>query len=162
MNLKENKLDADWTYLMMKISQMRENIDINGKDTEKGTNERTKEKSKNSWMKYWVKDSRNLRKSRFSGTSIGCFGNIAEIFRQLPSTIFHVKKITRVRGKNPKTAISGIFDRKSTLTENSALSYFRYCHFALVCKISWKNIKYSSRDSRNTVIPAKIGCSSDF
>ena len=40
-------LDADSTYLMMKVGQMRENIDMNGKDAEKTnerirTNERTK------------------------------------------------------------------------------------------------------------------------
>ena len=33
------KLDADWTYLMVAVRQ-RENVDINGKDTEKRTNER--------------------------------------------------------------------------------------------------------------------------
>ena len=41
--LNHNKLDADWTYLMMKVSQMREDIDINGKDTEKRMNEHTNE-----------------------------------------------------------------------------------------------------------------------
>ena len=40
-------LDADSTYLMMKVGQMRENIDMNGKDAGKTnerirTNERTK------------------------------------------------------------------------------------------------------------------------
>ena len=42
-------------------------------------------------------------------------------------------------------------------------AYFR--HFRpekYVCKISWKNIKYSLRYSRNTVFPAKIGCSGYF
>ena len=44
-----NKLDADWTYLIMKVRQMRANIDINRKDPEKqrtseGTNERTNER----------------------------------------------------------------------------------------------------------------------
>ena len=58
--------------------------------------------------------------------------------------------------------ISGIFDRKNRFFENRARPHFRHCRFASVCKISWKNIKYSSRNSRNTVFPAKIGCSSDF
>ena len=35
--------------------------------------------------------------------------------------------------------------------QNRAPAHFRYCHFALMCKIPWKNIKYSSRNSRNTV-----------
>ena len=39
-----NKLDAVWTYLMMKVSQ-QENIEINGKDTEKRTNEQANEKT---------------------------------------------------------------------------------------------------------------------
>ena len=51
--------------------------------------------------------------------------------------------------------ISGIFGQKSLLIENRALSYFRYWHFASVCKILWKNIKYSSRNSRNTVFRRK-------
>ena len=58
--------------------------------------------------------------------------------------------------------ISGIFDRKNMFFENRARSHFRHCHFSWVCQISWKNIKYSSRNSRNTVFPAKIGCSGDF
>ena len=39
-----NKQDADWTYLIMKVRQMRANLDINRKDREKRTNERTKQK----------------------------------------------------------------------------------------------------------------------
>ena len=58
--------------------------------------------------------------------------------------------------------ISGILGRKNMFFENRARSHFRHCHFASVCKISCKNIKYSSRNSRNTVFPAKIGCSGDF
>ena len=45
--------------------------------------------------------------------------------------------------------ISGIFGRKNMLFENRAPSHLRYCHFASVCQISWKNIKYSSRNSWN-------------
>ena len=45
--------------------------------------------------------------------------------------------------------------------ENWALSNLGHCHFASVCKISWKSIKYSSRNS-STVFPAKIACSGDF
>ena len=41
---KISKLDADWTYLIMKVRQMRANKDINGKDPEKQTNERTRER----------------------------------------------------------------------------------------------------------------------
>ena len=55
--------------------------------------------------------------------------------------------------------ISGIFGRKNTFFENRAQSHFRHWHFASMCQISWKNIKNSSRNSRNTVFPAKIGCS---
>ena len=58
--------------------------------------------------------------------------------------------------------VSGIFSRKNKFFENRALSHFRYFHFASVRKFSWKNIKYSSKNSRNTVFPAKVGCSSDF
>ena len=46
---------------------------------------------------------------------------------------------------------SGIFGRNKLFFENWARSHFRHCHFASVCKISWKNIKYSSRNSRNPV-----------
>ena len=50
--------------------------------------------------------------------------------------------------------ISGTFGRKKKFFENRSPSYFRYCHFASLYKISWKNIKYSSRTPRNTVLPA--------
>ena len=56
--------------------------------------------------------------------------------------------------------ISGIFGQKNIFFKNRALSHFEHYHFASVCKILWKNIKY--RYSRNTVFPAKIGCSGDF
>ena len=42
MKTRHNKLDADWTYQMIKVSQTRENID-DRKDAEKRTNERTNE-----------------------------------------------------------------------------------------------------------------------
>ena len=58
--------------------------------------------------------------------------------------------------------ISGIFGRKKIFFENRNPSHFGHYHFASVCKISWKNIKHSSRYSRFTVFPAKIGCSGDF
>ena len=54
------------------------------------------------------------------------------------------------------------FRPEKNFFEHRAPSHFRYYYFASVCKISWKNIKYSSRNSRNTVFPAKIGCSGDF
>ena len=34
---------------------------------------------------------------------------------------------------------------KTCFFECRASSHFRYCHFASVCKISWRNIKYSSK-----------------
>ena len=45
--------------------------------------------------------------------------------------------------------IPGIFGRKYMFFENRTLSHFRYYYFASVCKISLKNMKYSSRNSRN-------------
>ena len=47
--------------------------------------------------------------------------------------------------------ISSIFGRKKIFFENRALPQFMYYYFASVCKFSWKNIKYSLRNSRNTV-----------
>ena len=68
--------------------------------------------------------------------------------------------------KCQKTGFSGKFPAfsagKNMFFENRALSHFIHSHFASVCKISWKNVKYSSRNSRNAVFPAKIGCSGDF
>jgi hypothetical protein len=46
--------------------------------------------------------------------------------------------------------------------ENRARPHLRHCHFASSCHISWKNIEYGSRNSRNTVFPAKIAFSGDF
>ena len=40
----KNKQDADWTYLIMKVRQMKANVDINGKDREKRTNKQPKQK----------------------------------------------------------------------------------------------------------------------
>ena len=50
--------------------------------------------------------------------------------------------------------ISDILDQKNMFFKNWARSHFRHYHFASVCKISWINVEYSSRNSRNTVFPA--------
>ena len=53
--------------------------------------------------------------------------------------------------ENAKKPVFRHFRPEYMFFENWAPPHFRYCRFASVCKISWKNIKYSSRSSRNTV-----------
>ena len=64
--------------------------------------------------------------------------------------------------KIPKTSFSGIFPAflagKKVFFENRAPSYFRYCHFASVCKISWKNTAREIQEipffRRKSAVPA--------
>ena len=68
--IKVNKVEVNWTYLMMKVSQMIENIDINEKDTEKRTNERTNERIEQKFHEWNnEQNSRNWRKSVFLARS---------------------------------------------------------------------------------------------
>ena len=60
------------------------------------------------------------------------------------------KKLMMKSRKNAKKPVFPAYFRhfrpEKMFFENRALSYFRYCHFGLVCKISRKNIKYSLRN----------------
>ena len=112
------------------------------------------------------KSNENLQKRRFPAFSAGKnFSQKSDsaMFWAFLTHIF-VQKIRKNKWwyleKIPKNRffryISGIFGQKWIFSGNRTLPHFRYWHFASVCKISWKNIKYSSRNSRNTVFPAKI------
>ena len=65
-----------------------------------------------------------------------------------------------------KTGFSDIFPAfsggKNMFFENRAPSYFSVLPFCISVQNFMKKYDYSSRNSRNTVFPAKIGCSDDF
>ena len=63
------------------------------------------------------------------------------------------KQIMKSR-ENAKKPVFPAFSAGKMFFEYRALSHFKHCHFASVCKISWKNINYSSINLRNTVFPA--------
>ena len=73
---------------MMKVSQMREDIDINGKDTEQRTNERTNEKTneraseriEQRFMNEILSETQKIEENSF-------FGHDNRLFRQLLQNI---------------------------------------------------------------------------
>ena len=136
------------------------------------TNERTNKQTKKRYHFFLWKKQRNMwRKSKenLQKRQLQAFSAEKKSPQKLDSAIFwallirvFVQKIRRNKWWNlekmPKTRFSGIFPAFSAekiFFENWSPSYFRYCHFTSVCKIWWKNIKYSSRNSRNTVFPVK-------
>ena len=115
------------------------------------------------------KSDENLQKPRFSAEkkffSKIRLGHVLSI----PNTHLCAKNQEKLMMKSRENAKKPVFPAyfrhfrpENMFFENWAPSHFRHCYFATVCKISWKNIKYSSRNSRNTVFPAKICCSGDF
>ena len=58
--------------------------------------------------------------------------------------------------------ISGIFGRKIYFSKIGLRHILGIAILHECAKFHEKNVKYSSRNSRNTVFPAKIGCSGDF
>ena len=125
--------NADWTYLIMKVRQMRANIYINGKDREKRTNERTNDAKIHDWIEY---DSRKWRKPVFPARQ-SAVPAIFRKYRELLSTIFYVnknenKKISQLRPmkvwKNGAFRhISVFFGWKRKFLKNWTGSYFEHC-----------------------------------
>ena len=102
------------------------------------------------------------RKKFFSKIGLGHVMSIANMHLCAKNWKKLMMKVREMAKNQFFRHISSIFGRKNTFFENRTRSHFRHCHFSWVCQISWKNIKYRSRNSRNTVFPAKIGCSGDY
>ena len=147
---------------------------LKNKRTNEQTNERSSERIEQKFMNEILSKTREIEDYSGEKKSYSFFRHDNRLFREFLQNIGNCyylyilceKKTRNIQKKFnehvQKWHISGIFGWKKMFFENRAPSHFRYCHFASVCKISWKNIKYSSKNSRNAVFPAKIGCSGDF
>ena len=72
------------------------------------------------------------------------------------STMFwaFLKLMIKSRENASFSGIFPAFSAEKRFSRNRAPSHFRHWHFASLCQISWINVEYSSRNSRNTVFLA--------
>ena len=101
-------------------------------------NERLSERIEQKFMNEILIKTREIEENSF-------FQHDNRLFRQFLQNTgncynYILKKSEKSRNIKKKSAKTAIFGQnkvffKSTLMENRALSYFRYCHFASVCKI---------------------------
>ena len=101
-------------------------------------------------------------KKLFSKIGLGHVMSIANMHLRAKNWKKLMTKSREMAKKSVFRHIFGISGRKNTFFKIRHWSHFRHWHFASACQISCKNIQYSSRNSRGTIFPAKIGCSGDF
>ena len=111
------------------------------------------------FMKKYKVQLEKFKNYRFP-RKIGCSGNFWKFWLQksvkltiepclmgiVSKNVFYVKKQQNIMSNS---GIFGwkiiVFRQKNMFFKNRAWSHFRHWHFAIVCKISRRNIKYSSR-----------------
>ena len=97
-----NKLDADWTYPMIKVIQMRENIDETNEETNQWmnkwtneqTNERVSESTEQKFMNEILRKTREIEKNLFFQLSQKFLQNIERMNFFLEIGLRHILGIT--------------------------------------------------------------------